>query len=232
MRRFRAANRSSASASRSARVRRAGVPLLDAPPIALPPDDVPLYEASASLAPADIVSFAFGASIAPDMNASSSRSACTSAETPPGAMPEVGFLAACTRCGACSPVCPVHAILTVPTSGGLAAGTPYLEPASQPCVACPDMPCVAACPNASAMLFTAAKIAHLALLPQGQPERMDRVRRMVATMDALDFGACSNHGECEAACPKGISLENIALMNRDFVKATIEKRPDRALSGD
>ena len=98
------------------------------------------------------------------------------------------------------------------------------------CIGCGA--CVAACPNASAMLFTAAKIAHLALLPQGQPERMDRARRMVATMDALDFGACSNHGECEAACPKGISLENIALMNRDFVKATLEKRPDRAVSGD
>lgn len=66
---------------------------------------------------------------------------------PPGAMPEVGFLAACTRCGACSPVCPVHAILTVPASGGLAAGTPYLEPTSQPCIACPDMPCVHACPT-------------------------------------------------------------------------------------
>lgn len=98
------------------------------------------------------------------------------------------------------------------------------------CIGCGA--CVAACPNASAMLFTSAKVAHLALLPQGQPERMDRVLNMVAAMDAEDFGACSNHGECEAACPKGISLENIALMNRDFVKATLAKRPGRAVSGD
>lgn len=98
------------------------------------------------------------------------------------------------------------------------------------CIGCGA--CVAACPNASAMLFTSAKIAHLALLPQGQPERMERVRKMVATMDSLDFGSCTNHGECEAACPKGISLENIALMNRDFVKATLGKRPERAVSGD
>lgn len=98
------------------------------------------------------------------------------------------------------------------------------------CIGCGA--CVAACPNASAMLFTSAKVAHLALLPQGQPERMERVRKMVAAMDAEDFGGCTNHGECEAACPKGISLENIALMNRDFVKATIGKRPERAVSGD
>ncbi len=98
------------------------------------------------------------------------------------------------------------------------------------CIGCGA--CVAACPNASAMLFTAAKIAHLALLPQGQPERMARVRQMVAAMDGEQFGACSNHGECEAACPKGISLENIALMNRDFVKATLGKRPERIVSGD
>ena len=98
------------------------------------------------------------------------------------------------------------------------------------CIGCGA--CVAACPNASAMLFTSAKVAHLALLPQGQPERMERVRKMVAAMDAEAFGGCTNHGECEAACPKGISLENIALMNRDFVKATLGKRPERAVSGD
>ncbi len=98
------------------------------------------------------------------------------------------------------------------------------------CIGCGA--CVAACPNASAMLFTSAKIAHLALLPQGQPERMERVLKMVAAMDNEDFGGCTNHGECEAACPKGISLENIALMNRDFLKATLGKRPERAASGD
>jgi succinate dehydrogenase / fumarate reductase iron-sulfur subunit len=98
------------------------------------------------------------------------------------------------------------------------------------CIGCGA--CVAACPNASAMLFTSAKVAHLALLPQGQPERMERVLKMVAAMDAEDFGGCTNHGECEAACPKGISLENIALMNRDFLKASLGKRPERAVSGD
>jgi succinate dehydrogenase / fumarate reductase iron-sulfur subunit len=87
------------------------------------------------------------------------------------------------------------------------------------CIGCGA--CVAACPNASAMLFTAAKVAQLALLPQGQPERYLRVRRMVARMDAEGFGSCTNHGECEAVCPKGISLENIARMNRDFVKACL-----------
>lgn len=66
---------------------------------------------------------------------------------PPGALPEVAFLAACTRCGQCSPPCPVHAIITVPPSGGLAAGTPYIDPHSQPCVVCADMPCARACPT-------------------------------------------------------------------------------------
>ena len=71
---------------------------------------------------------------------------------PPGALPEVGFLAACTRCGACAPVCPPGAIRTVPPSGGLAAGTPMLEPAIEPCVACAEMPCVAACPTGALTL--------------------------------------------------------------------------------
>ena len=86
------------------------------------------------------------------------------------------------------------------------------------CIGCGA--CVAACPNASAMLFVSAKISQLALLPQGQPERWDRVRRMVARMDAEGFGSCTNHGECEAACPKGIRVEFIARMNADFVKAS------------
>ena len=87
------------------------------------------------------------------------------------------------------------------------------------CIGCGA--CVAACPNASAMLFTGAKVAQLALLPQGQPERLLRVRRMVATMDAAGFGGCTNHGECEAACPKGIPLDVIARLNRDFLKARL-----------
>jgi len=86
------------------------------------------------------------------------------------------------------------------------------------CIGCGA--CVAACPNASAMLFVSAKISQLALLPQGQPERWDRVRNMVAQMDAESFGSCTNHGECEAACPKGIRVEFIARMNADFVKAS------------
>ncbi len=85
------------------------------------------------------------------------------------------------------------------------------------CVGCGA--CVAACPNASAMLFVAAKIAHLGLLPQGQPERSDRARTMVAQMDAEGFGACTNHLECEAVCPKRVSKGFIARMNRDFAWA-------------
>jgi succinate dehydrogenase / fumarate reductase, iron-sulfur subunit len=85
------------------------------------------------------------------------------------------------------------------------------------CIGCGA--CVAACPNASAALFTAAKISHLALLPQGEPERKDRVRKMVAQMDAEGFGHCTSHGECEAACPKGISIGFIAKMNRELLTA-------------
>ena len=87
------------------------------------------------------------------------------------------------------------------------------------CIGCGA--CVAACPNASAALFTAAKISHLALLPQGHPERERRVQRMVAQMDLEGFGNCSNHGECEAACPKGISILNIARMRREFLRASV-----------
>jgi succinate dehydrogenase / fumarate reductase iron-sulfur subunit len=74
------------------------------------------------------------------------------------------------------------------------------------------------------MLFTAAKAVHLNLLPQGQPERYERVLDMVLQMEAEKFGNCSNHGACEAACPKGISIENIALMNRDYLAALTGRR--------
>lgn len=87
------------------------------------------------------------------------------------------------------------------------------------CIGCGA--CVAACPNASAMLFTAAKVAHLGLLPQGQPERKSRVMNMVATMDAEGFGGCTNIGECTAACPKEIGLHFIGRLNRDLLTATI-----------
>jgi len=83
--------------------------------------------------------------------------------------------------------------------------------------------CVAQCKNASAALFTSAKLTHLGLLPQGEPERMRRVVRMVDQMDAEGFGSCSNEGECEAVCPKEIRMSNIARMNRDYVKAVSRK---------
>lgn len=87
------------------------------------------------------------------------------------------------------------------------------------CIGCGA--CVAACPNGSAMLFTAAKVAHLALLPQGQAERTIRVKRMVQQMDNEVFGSCTNHGECQEACPKGISIKYISLMNRDYIRASL-----------
>jgi len=87
------------------------------------------------------------------------------------------------------------------------------------CIGCGA--CVAACPNASAMLFTAAKVSHLGFLPQGQPERKRRALRMVNQMDLEEFGGCTNIGECEAACPKDISLDFIARLNRDFLNASL-----------
>ena len=87
------------------------------------------------------------------------------------------------------------------------------------CIGCGA--CVASCPNASAMLFVSAKVSQLALLPQGQPERAKRALEMVRKMDELGFGNCSNERECEAACPKGISIRNIARLNREFLKAAI-----------
>jgi succinate dehydrogenase / fumarate reductase iron-sulfur subunit len=100
-------------------------------------------------------------------------------------------------------------------------GKPVADAAmdSAACIGCGA--CVAACKNASAALFTSAKITHLSLLPQGQVERKTRVVNMVAAMDDAGFGSCSNEGECEAVCPKGISLKNIATMNREFWKALI-----------
>jgi succinate dehydrogenase / fumarate reductase iron-sulfur subunit len=94
--------------------------------------------------------------------------------------------------------------------------------AAAACIGCGA--CVAACKNASASLFTAAKITHLGLLPQGQPERISRSLNMVAQMDAEGFGSCTNIGACSAACPKEISLETIARMNRDHLKAKIAHR--------
>lgn len=90
---------------------------------------------------------------------------------------------------------------------------------SAECIGCGA--CVAACKNASAMLFTSAKVSHMATLPQGQPERMRRVQAMVDAMDAAGFGNCTNTGACEAQCPKGISITNIARMNADYIRSTV-----------
>lgn len=87
------------------------------------------------------------------------------------------------------------------------------------CIGCGA--CVAACPNGSAMLFTAAKVSHLGLLAQGQPERHKRVISMVDRHDKEMFGSCTNHGECQEACPKGISIAFITQLNRDYIKATV-----------
>jgi succinate dehydrogenase / fumarate reductase iron-sulfur subunit len=87
------------------------------------------------------------------------------------------------------------------------------------CIGCGA--CIAACPNASAMLFTSAKISQLALLPHGRPEAAKRALAMVAKMDELGFGNCTNHKECQMECPKGISITNIARLNREFVKAAL-----------
>jgi succinate dehydrogenase iron-sulfur subunit len=92
------------------------------------------------------------------------------------------------------------------------------------CIGCGA--CVAACPNGSAMLFTAAKVSHLGLLPQGQPERKRRVIRMVDAMDAEGFGSCTNHRECEAACPKEISIQFIARMNREYLFANLTRQEE------
>ncbi len=91
------------------------------------------------------------------------------------------------------------------------------------CIGCGA--CVAACPNASAMLFTAAKISHLGLLPQGQPERDSRALGMVGVHDAEGFGSCTNHGACEVACPMGISVRYIARLNRDLIVASLRSAP-------
>jgi succinate dehydrogenase / fumarate reductase, iron-sulfur subunit len=97
------------------------------------------------------------------------------------------------------------------------------------CIGCGA--CVAACPNASASLFTAAKVSHLGLLPQGQPERYRRVTRMVEQMDLEGFGGCTLFGECQEACPKLISIDTIARMNRDYFKAAMRAREESMAAG-
>jgi succinate dehydrogenase / fumarate reductase iron-sulfur subunit len=96
------------------------------------------------------------------------------------------------------------------------------------CIGCGA--CVAACPNAAAALFTAAKISHLGLLPQGQPERHERALNMIGQYSLEGFGGCTNIGECEAACPKEIKLEVIGRMNRDYLTASWKRRATSAVS--
>ncbi len=122
--------------------------------------------------------------------------------------------------------------ITAPTGGAPDANLiPVPKPVADAamdaaeCIGCGA--CVAACPNGAANLFTAAKVAHLNLLPQGQAERYSRVEDMVETMDEY-FGSCTNHGECEAACPKGISIDFIALMHNDYLKAKFANRKSLA----
>ncbi|GAC1386661.1 MAG: succinate dehydrogenase/fumarate reductase iron-sulfur subunit [Herpetosiphon sp.] len=116
--------------------------------------------------------------------------------------------------------------VSVPTgsaqdANSIAVGKEHADAAmdAAACIGCGA--CVAACPNASAMLFTGAKIAHLGRLPQGQPERAQRVVNMVETMDGEGFGSCTNIGECTSACPKEISMDVIAWMNRDLLRSKL-----------
>ncbi|XOV87714.1 MAG: succinate dehydrogenase/fumarate reductase iron-sulfur subunit [Pseudomonadota bacterium] len=113
-----------------------------------------------------------------------------------------------------------------PDANDIPIGKPQADLAmdAASCIGCGA--CVAACRNASAMLFVAAKVSHLALLPQGELEKERRVIAMVQKMDEAGFGNCSNEMECEAACPKGISIENIARLNRHYLSASIKSRGD------
>lgn len=112
---------------------------------------------------------------------------------------------------------------SAPDGNAILIPKPNLESAmdAAACIGCGA--CVAACPNASASLFTGAKISHLALLPQGQPERRERVLQMVKQANSELFGSCTNIGECEAVCPKEIRIEVIALMNRDYLKSSLSR---------
>jgi succinate dehydrogenase / fumarate reductase iron-sulfur subunit len=121
---------------------------------------------------------------------------------------------------------------SAPDGNAILVGKPAADRAmdAAACIGCGA--CVAMCPNASAALFTGAKIAHLGLLPQGQPERDARALNMVAAARRELFGSCTNIGECEAVCPKAIPLEVIAGMNRDFLRASLRKRQEVARGGD
>jgi succinate dehydrogenase / fumarate reductase iron-sulfur subunit len=142
----------------------------------------------------------------------------------------------CTDRGALDRIIEAGGYVSVSTGGApdgndVAVGKVDAEQAmdAAACIGCGA--CVAACKNASAMLFTAAKVSHLAYLPQGQPERAERVRRMVEQHDAEGFGSCTNQNECEAACPKEISVRFIGLLNRDYLKASLKGPATPAAGG-
>jgi len=120
---------------------------------------------------------------------------------------------------------------SAPEANALPVGHDVAERAldAAACIGCGA--CVAACPNGSASLFTAAKLTHLGLLPQGQPERSRRTLGMVAQMDREHFGHCTLFGECQEACPKQISIDTIARMNRDYLHAVVTARPERGGGG-
>jgi succinate dehydrogenase / fumarate reductase iron-sulfur subunit len=120
---------------------------------------------------------------------------------------------------------------SAPDANAIPIPKPNIEDAmdAAQCIGCGA--CVAACPNASASLFTAAKVTHLGLLPQGQPERYRRVLRMVEQMDAEGFGGCTLFGECQDACPKEISIDTIARMNRDYVRAAMTQKEEKSFAG-
>jgi succinate dehydrogenase / fumarate reductase, iron-sulfur subunit len=120
---------------------------------------------------------------------------------------------------------------SAPEANSVPVGKPAADAAmdAAACIGCGA--CVAACPNGSASLFTAAKVSHLGLLPQGQPERARRVIRMVAQMDAESFGHCTLFGECQEACPKEISIDTIARMNGDYIKATATVTAENSRGG-
>jgi succinate dehydrogenase / fumarate reductase iron-sulfur subunit len=127
--------------------------------------------------------------------------------------------------------------ITVSTGGAMDANTlpiPKVDADSAmdaaACIGCGA--CVAACPNGSASLFTSAKMSHLGLLPQGQPERYRRALKMVAQMDLESFGGCTLYGECQEACPKEISIDFISQMNRDFLRAAVTAVDERGAGGD